>query len=49
MALDLKPEASAVQSARRNSQVQNQDRIKLTIQPDAQYDLGQQSDFGAIR
>ena len=34
MALDLKPEASAVQSARRNSQVKNQDRIKLMIQPD---------------
>ena len=36
MALDLKPEASAIQSARRNSQVQNQDRIKLTIQPNEQ-------------
>ena len=36
MALDLKPEASAIQSARRNSQVQNQERIKLTIQPDEQ-------------
>ena len=34
MALDLKPEASAVQSARRNSQVKDADRVKLMIQPD---------------
>ena len=34
MALDLKPEASGVQSARRNSQVKNEDRIKLMIRPD---------------
>jgi hypothetical protein len=36
MALDLRPEASAVQSARRNSQVHQQDRGNLTIAPAAQ-------------
>jgi hypothetical protein len=34
MALDLKPEASAVQSARRNSQVKDADRVKLMIEAD---------------
>jgi hypothetical protein len=36
MALDLKPEASAVQSARRNSLVQAQDRGNLMIEPSTQ-------------
>src|SRR5215469_5087152 len=35
MALDLKPEASAVQSVLRNSQIKGQDRANLMIEPDS--------------